>query len=312
MNDTGMSFKINLLVAALVGATFSYGVNHLITNDSDQRLQIHSLEDMIKKLKSSLERNEIELQNLRLLALHKNSSTKTSTITEICKQVKGNGNESEASSSQPLTNTLPSSVLALKNLETDSDTDLRSLPEKLNELLSGTPTKEKIAIASRVIFDKASDRQELPDYVLQSTYANQTDPDLKRVIAQVLSQRGNNTLLDNQIAEVQAQLKSSQPGDRQEALNQLAKMHSIKAVDAIAPLLQDPDTNVKLEALFALRDSGNQRHVGLVEMMVNDPDPSVSSLASDVFSNLKNLSASARTSYSRADIEAELPPIANP
>jgi HEAT repeat protein len=83
-------------------------------------------------------------------------------------------------------------------------------------------------------------------------------------------------------------------------------------VDAIAPFLQDRDTNVRLEALFALRDTGNQRHINLVESLINDPDPSVSSLANDVASNLRNLSSSARTSYSRADIEAELPPMANP
>jgi hypothetical protein len=46
--------------------------------------------------------------------------------------------------------------------------------------------------------------------------------------------------------------------------------------------------------------------------MTRDPDPSVSTLAGNVLGALKNLSSSARTSYSRSDIEAELPPIANP
>jgi hypothetical protein len=64
--------------------------------------------------------------------------------------------------------------------------------------------------------------------------------------------------------------------------------------------------------LFAIRDSGNLRHINLVEPLTRDPDPSVSTLAGNVVSALRNLSASARTSYSRADIEAELPPIANP
>jgi len=132
------------------------------------------------------------------------------------------------------------------------------------------------------------------------------------VIAQVLSQRGNQALLNDQIAEAQATLKSANPKDRLDALNQLAKIHNVHAVDAITPFLQDSDSTVRVAALFALRDSGNQRHVALAEPMTRDPDPSVSTLAANVVSALKNLSSSARTSYSRADIEAELPPIANP
>ena len=184
--------------------------------------------------------------------------------------------------------------------------------EKLQTLLSGEPEAEDIAIASRFIFEKAADREGLPDYALQSLYAGQRDPDLRRVIAQVLAQRGNSALLNNQIAETQAKLSSNRPRERQEALAQLARTHSSKAVDAIAPLLQDPDTTVRLEALFALRDTGNQQHVHLAEPLLNDPDPSVRTLAADVLASLRNLSATARTNYSRADIEAALPPIANP
>jgi len=204
------------------------------------------------------------------------------------------------------------SIQILKDLENISDTDPRSYAEKLQELLSDGSTEEEAAIASRFILDKARDQQALPDYSLQAIYASQTNPDLKRVIAQVMSQRGNDALLNNQIAEAQARLKSAQPRDRLDALSQLGKTHSTHAVDAIAPFLQDPDTTVRLAALFAIRDTGNQRHVNLVETMINDPDPSVSSLAGDVLSSLRNLSSSARTSYSRSDIEAELPPIANP
>ena len=204
------------------------------------------------------------------------------------------------------------SLQILKDLEDDSDSDPRSDAEKLQALLSDGSTEEEAAIASRFILDKAHDQQALPDYSLQALYASQTNPDLKRVIAQVMSQRGNDALLKIHIAEAQARLKSQQPRERLDALSQLGKTHSTHAVEAIAPFLQDPDTTVRLAALFALRDTGNQRHANLVEPMLNDPDPSVSSLAGDVLGNLKNLSSSARTSFSRSDIEAELPPIANP
>jgi HEAT repeat protein len=168
----------------------------------------------------------------------------------------------------------------------------------LQALLADNPTDEEVAIACRFIF--TADARALPDYALQSIYASQSNPDLKRVIAQVLSQRGNQALLNDQIAEAQATLKSADPKDRLDALNQLAKIHNVHAVDAIAPLLQDSDSTVRVAALFALRDSGNQRHVNLAEPMTRDPDPSVSTLAANVVSALKDLSSSARTSYSRA------------
>lgn len=307
MINTIVGSKRIALLTFLIGASLSYEINYLMVDQSDQGLKILSLENTIKNLEASLSQKDAELNNLRLGALRQNGQNKISNAgatTEIFKQV--------SDSERAIAAAIPSSVLVLKDLETMSDSDHRSYSEKLNELLSGNASKERIAIASRAIFDMAHDQQNLPDSTLQSIYASQADPDLKRVIAQVLSQRGNNSLLYNQIAEVQGRLKSEHPGDRQEALSQLAKMHSTKAVDAIVPLLQDPDTNVKLEALFALRDTGNQGHVGFVEMMINDPDPSVRSLAGDVVSNLKNLSSTARTNYSRADIEAELPPIANP
>ena len=208
--------------------------------------------------------------------------------------------------------TTAGSYQVLKELEADSGTDPRSYAEKLQELLADNPTAEEVAIACRFIFNKADDRAGLPDYALQAIYASQTNPDLKRVIAQVLSQRGNDALLTDQIGEAQTTLKSANPKDRLDALGQLGKIHSVRAVDAIAPFLQDSDRTVRLAALFALRDSGNQRHVSLVEPMTRDPDPSVSTLAGNVLSALRNLSSSARASYSRADIEAELPPIANP
>jgi HEAT repeats len=204
------------------------------------------------------------------------------------------------------------SYQVLKELDADAATDPRSYAEKLQELLAGNPTEEKAAIACRFIFNKAADRQGLPDYALQSIYGDQRNPDLKRVIAQVLSQRGNDALLNDLIAEAQTTLKSSKPADRLDALGQIGKIHSVHAVEAIAPLLQDSDSTVRVAALLALRDSGNQRHVSLVEPLINDPDAAVSTLAGNVASALGNLSSSARTSYSRADIEAELPPIANP
>ena len=308
MPASSMSSKKHLLFAALVGVAFSCVIGYFIMNDMDQNQRIQSMKDTIRSLQSSLAKKEEELKNTRLNAHHQKNIITTMQVNEN----HPNGTSEKTGRGQSVTDNATGSIQILKDLDSVSDTDPRSYLEKLQDLLSGSPTEERAAIASRFIFNKARDQLGLPDYALQSIYASQTNSDLKRVIAQVLSQRGSNALLNNQIAEAQARLNSEQPRDRLEALGQLAKMHTTKAVDAIAPFLQDPDTTVRLAALFALRDTGNQQHVNLVETMTNDPDPSVSTLASDVLSSLKNLSSSARTNYSRSDIEAELPPIANP
>ena len=300
----------SLLLAAVAGGLLTYGANYLLSAGSDQSEEIDSLESKVKTLEASLQKADGDLKNAQFLLLHKNSSTNLPANGELAatRQVK----ESESARNggdQTSGNMGHNTVQALRNLEISPAGDSRSFVEKVNDLLSNNPTKDKIAVASKGIFDMARDRQRLPDDALQTIYNNQTDPDLKRVIAQVLSQRGNDTLLEDQVAKAQVKLKSGQSSDRQEALVQLAKMRNVKAADAILPLLHDPDTNVKLDALLALRNNGNAMDVGYVEMMRDDPNPAVSSLASDVANDLRDLSASARTSMSASDIEAGLPPM---
>jgi len=301
-----MESRKSLLATALVAVVCSGFIVYLLERRADQERKIQALEATISQLQSALAIRDAGPDGPPPSAAERKNEPGNAAVD--ADRTEPGAKASEVAVSGNATGSLQ----ILKDLENVSEADSRSYLEKLQELLSGTPTDEEVAIASRFVFNKAGDREGLPDYALQSLYANQHDADLRRVIAQVLSQRGNNTLLNNQIAETQARLTSPQPRDRQDALAQLAKLHSSKAVDAIAPLLQDPDTTVRLEALFALRDTGNQQHVHLVEPLLNDPDPSVRSLAGEVSGSLKNLSASARTRYSRSEIEAELPPIANP
>ena len=300
-SGSGSSSTKYFLLLALVGVALFCTLAYFIVERVNQDQRIQSMDVRIRNLQSSLAEKESELEKIRSNIGNQNDST---TKTQEKGGRSGGGQVASGSST--------GSLQVLKDLEDGSDTDPRSSAEKLQELLSEGTSEEEAAIASRFIFEKARDQQALPDYSLQAIYASQTNPDLKRVIAQVMSQRGNDALLNSLIAETQARLKSAQPADRLDALSQLGKTRSTRAVDAITPFLQDPDTTVRLAALFALRDTGNQRHISLVEPMIHDPDPSVSSLAGDVSSSLRTLSSSARTSYSRSDIEAELPPIANP
>jgi len=308
----------HLLFAAIMGAAVACGIHYLLPKEPNQQQKLLTLENRIKELESALSGKEEDLRKMRLLAFRQNGDIQPTSqsasqpkITGAATPIKDNPQHQD-NNEQLSGDAAPSGLQVLKDLGTNSVNDPRSFPEKVNDLLATDPTKEKIAIVSKGIFDMANDHESLPDYALQSIYHNQSDPDLKRVAAQVLSLRGNNSLIEDQITEIQARLKSSKPAERQDALANLAKTHSANAATAIAPLLQDPDINVKLDALLALRATGNQTHTRLVEGLVNDPDPAVSSLASDVISNLKNLSESARTTLSNADIAAELLPIANP
>jgi hypothetical protein len=307
--------KKQFLLPAFIGAALTYGSFILIDDDSAQREQIASLENKVLDLELSLSQKEEELKEARFFSanafdsfgqpepgLTTNAEPRSSTVKKI---------QPEQVGSELVTGTtMVDSQQIVKDLGTKSDRDPRSFTEKINEFLAANPGTENIAIASKSVFDLADNREILPDYELESLYQNQANPDLKRVIAQVMSTRGDNSLLEKQIAKTQTSLDSDSPAVRQQALVELAKTRYASAANAIAPLLQDEDTGVKLDALLALRATGNQSHVRLVETLVNHPDPAVSWLAKDVISNLQNLSEKARTQLASADIVAELPVIA--
>jgi len=310
INQSGKS----LVFAGIIGAILFLGAGYLLAGDSDKDQAILSLEDKIKNLEASLAQKDENLKNLRMLALRQQGKSDlvaaNNTVTEICRQAAEANQFQPNDNAQMFASEAPNSTQVLKDLGTISANDPRSFVEKANDLLSADPGN--VAVISKSIFDLASNRETLPDYMLQTMYSNQTDPDLKRVIAQVLSNRGNNTLIENQITEAQSRLKSANPTERQSALTNLAKTHSSNAADAIAPLLNDSNVDVKLDALLALRATGNQTHISFVQNLVNDPDPSVSSLAKEVIGDLRNLSDSARTMLSVADIASELPVIQTP
>jgi HEAT repeat protein len=188
--------------------------------------------------------------------------------------------------------------------------DPRTFGEKLRDFVAENTHTQTIAIVCKVVADLAENPDTLTNQELDALYRNQTNPELKRVLAQVLSLRGDNSLMEQLIAEAKPALGSENPNVRRQALNDLAKTHYAGAASAIAPLVQDSDISVTLDALLALRATGNESHIHYVEKLVNHPDQSVNWLANDVINTLQNLSTKARTKLTSADIAAELPPIA--
>ncbi len=312
---TSPNFTRHFLLPAFIGAGLTYGAFILNDDDALQREQISSLENRIVDLELLLAQKEDALQDARFFAAGTVDSFGQpefdASATEHSSSEKQTAPEL-AVNKPALRETEPDSQQLLRDLGTLSDRDPRSFSEKANALLAGNANKDGIAIVSKSVFDLAENREILPDYELESLYQNQSNPDLKRVIAQVMSTRGDNRLLEKQIAKSQANLSSDNPTLRQQALVELGKTRYASAANAIAPLLQDNNTSVKLDALLALKATGNQSHVRQVEALIDHPDPAVSWLAKEVANSLQNLSDKARTQLANADIVAELPVIAAP
>ena len=267
----------HLLLAALVGAAVSYGALWFSLNDSMQHDRVQP----------------------ETVAAH---DQKTQALEQ---EQKG----------QPLTTPNEASTKAMdieqirKDLSTRFIGDPRTFGEKLRDFVAENTHPQTIAIACKVVADLAENPDTLTNDELISLYDNQTHPEFKRVLAQVLSLRGNNSLMEKLVKEAQPALKSTNPVERSEMLIKLAKTHYAGAADAIAPLVQDSDATVKLDALLALRATGNESHIRHIENLINHPDQSVSWLAKDAIEHLQNLSNKARTKITSADIAAELPPI---
>jgi len=261
----------HLLLAACIGAALSYGVLSIMLDDSAQREKIIALENKIHALEPAQKPVSVQADKAAPQALD---------IEQI-----------------------------RKDLSTRFIGDSRSFGEKLRDFVAENAHPQTIAIACKVVADLAENPDTLTNPELDSLYHNQTNTEFKRVLAQVLSLRGDNSLMEKLVAEAQISLTSADPAERRKVLVELAKTHYAGAANVIVPLMQDSDASVQLEALLALRATGNESHIRHLENLVNHSDQSVSWLANDAINQLQNLSSKARTKVSSADITAELPPL---
>ncbi len=198
----------------------------------------------------------------------------------------------------------------IKDLSTRFVGDARSLAEKLRDFTATNSNAQNIAIACKVVADLAENRDALPDQDLVLLYQTQTNPELQRVIAQVASLRGDNQLLNTYITQLQTGLLSSNVDERKKTLGMLAKTRYAGAAILILPQLKEADSSVVLDALLALRLTGNEGQLKALEPLMKRSDESIVWLARDVSNTLETLSKKARTRLLLADINLELPPIA--
>ncbi len=202
--------------------------------------------------------------------------------------------------------TSPSDQL-FKDLSTRFVGDERSLAEKLRDFLKEQSSLQDVAIAAKVITELADNRDAVSDADLIWLYEQNPPLLIKRVVAQTRSFRGDNQLIDTYIEQFKSGLSHDNPAERRRVLGELAKTRYAGAAELIAPLLKDPDTTVVLDALLAIRATGNEKHVLLIEPLVSSGDESVSWLATDAVNNLEVLSGKARQRVLVTDIVAELP-----
>lgn len=307
-------------LAAIAGAGISYTVLTVTVDNSQEKMtalesKILDLELSLVQQETLLAQKEEALKNARWAALDSfvNQNSKAETVRVDQSTPAGDRVWSDA----VLVNVDPDVVEKLNEVDKKrralsgtSEQDSRSFAERIDGLLLADPSTENIVVATKGMLDLAENRDLLPNQALDMLYNNQSNPDLKRVAAQVLSMRGDNLLLEQQVNDLSTSLRSENPAERRKALTSLGKTHHAIAANAVAPLLQDGNTEVQLDALLALRTTGNQQHVHLAQALVNHSDTSVSWLAKDVVAVLQNLSDKARTHLSSADIEAELPALA--
>src|SRR5690606_6259616 len=116
----------------------------------------------------------------------------------------------------------------LKDLRTRFIGDPRSIVEKQADFLAQNPGPQSIAIVAKVLVDLAENQALLSDKDVKDFY-QQSDLILKRVMAQVLSARGDNQLLDKYISQLQG-LHGKSPEAQQKLLVELAKTHYVGAL----------------------------------------------------------------------------------
>lgn len=311
---TATLFSIPTLVAALAGAFITYTTLQVTSDSQTHKQTIRDLENKIVHLEFLLAQHKQPRSAAADFAFAQNrENTSGEQQKKSPELMAGAKSELTITATDNTSNSSDNQInndQLIKDLSTVSERDPRPFSSKVRDLLQTNNSVETVALVSQSLAYLAGNTELLPDHELDTLYQQQQSDELKRVAAQIMSARGDNRLLEQHITSLQPKLNSESAQTRQQALVELAKTGYANAANAIAPLLDDEDTGVKLDALLALRATGNQSHIYLVEKLRNHSDPSVSWLAEDVINQLQNLSSIARTKVSSNDITANLRPVA--
>ncbi|MDO6684130.1 MULTISPECIES: HEAT repeat domain-containing protein [unclassified Agarivorans] len=283
---------------------------------SEAEQDISALEDDLERLREKLHLAEVQLQQVdyspqqaELLLTHCEPTTGNITVqANLPSNAQQNaaqtdkaaiGIETNAISNQAASDT----VAALRQLASDSPFDVE---EQINTLLLSKQAND-LAALSRLIYEWRQEPQSLPDYLVTTIYDNGHNDNLRRISAQVLAQRGDYSLLEDYVAEQSEAINSNQDHQRSQALYALSQTNNYLAVPLIQPLLNDPSASIRVDALMALRATGNGTHAAIAQELVGDSNQQISALAKEVVNLLNQLPDDARQRVSQDDIKQNTP-----
>ena len=112
------------------------------------------------------------------------------------------------------------------------------------------------------------------------------DPIIKKLAAQIMSDRGDNSLADLYVESFDSGFPSKQPEVRLQTLFEVSALKKFNALPQIKTSLKDPDSAIRLQALNFLGAYGNDMDILAAESLLGDSHPQVRAQAQLVVKNL--------------------------
>lgn len=122
---------------------------------------------------------------------------------------------------------------------------------------------------SNGILKLVSDKKLLLDADLKNLY-NLGEPEIQKIAAHALSDRGDDTLALHFIGTESPKFKSSYASVRMEALREIGSIGKYKSLPYVLDSLKDADPNTKLQALALMGAYGSNRNITAVEALLSD------------------------------------------
>jgi hypothetical protein len=284
--------KQTFIVLALLGMSFYAGVFWSGTGNHgrQQAGEVSALKSRLEQLEGQLQAHDRESRLLR--------ADCQATLLEQSTNSSGAGELFAAAEPEPFSNDAERLSRAREDLWSDAPLDRIHALETLIKL---SPAEAVDAI--RLIMSQAgggedvalvasslrylADNQYLLNADLKQFY-NSGDERLQREAANVLAQRGDDSLQQRYINQQYAiASQATDPVRRAEAVQKLTVFgKNPHAVSRILPLLEDSDSFVRLKAVSALAYTGDYSVIPAVQALLNDDVAAVRQRAEEVISAL--------------------------
>ncbi len=113
------------------------------------------------------------------------------------------------------------------------------------------------------------------------------DLSVKSAAARTLNRHGDESLMQQFVAEVAQRIQSQEPKERQEAMEQLPYLDAEHGQGLVLPLLRDEDPEIRLRALSAIPRFDLPNGLSILEGLTSDPDSRVKDRATRLLESLR-------------------------